>query len=51
MIYILKDGYTSISAWVKPKLFSFYLKHDFVVQDDSMDEYGYYYLTYDRLER
>jgi len=51
MVYILKDGYTSISAWVKPELFSFYTKHDFVVQDDSMDEYGYYYLTFDKLHR
>ncbi len=51
MIDILKDGYTSISAWVKPNLFSFYTKHGFVVQDDSCDEFGYYYLTFDKLGR
>ena len=51
MINILKDGYTSISAWVKPDLFPFYINNGFEVQYDSVNEYGYYYLTYDRLSR
>lgn len=51
MIDILKDGYTSISAWVKPDLFPFYIKNGFQIQDDSRDDFGYYFCIFDKLNR
>ena len=51
MIDILKDGYVSISAWIKPELFPFYIKNGFTIQYDSEDQYGYYYCTWDKLNR
>ena len=48
MIDILKDGYESITAWVKPDVFRFYIKNDFQVWDDSRDEYGYYLCVWNK---
>lgn len=51
MINILKDGYNIITAWGKPETFSFYISNGFEVQYDSENEYGYYYIVWDKYNR
>lgn len=49
MINRLKESYNSVTAWVKPDLFNFYIKNEFEVQYDSKDDFGYYYCQWNRL--
>jgi hypothetical protein len=49
MINRLKEGYRSISAWVKPDLFPFYVKNKFEIQYDSKNDLGYYYCVWSHL--
>ena len=49
MVNRLKEGYNSISAWVKPSVLTFYIKNGFEVQYDSKDDLGYYHCVWTRL--
>ena len=46
VIHWLQNNYETISAWSKPNNFKFYIKNKFTIQDDSKDEYGYYYCVW-----